>query len=395
VKVLERPAIVTKTLTDEDDLDELKEEWDRLLDDSVHRSFFLRSRWVRLWWRDLAPRGSRPFVISCRDGTGRLVGLAPLYQVQYTFAGIPCAREIRFLGSNPRERTSEYLDVVARRGYEQPVGEAIAYAIRRTSSWDRLWLAYIPAGSVVLPHLRASLGDSALVEEGEPAHVVETGSDWDHYLKGLGSGLRKNVGYYTRRLLKTHQCEFSRVMTTTALSPAVASLVRLHQARWRAKGEPGSFARPEFERFLKDAIRDSLEEGRLRLWTLAIDGNISAVLLAFYERGRVHYFQGGFDPAYLRDSLGTVMLAMCIRDCFEAGDVNEFDFMAGQGGYKESWTTVTRPNIVLTMARPGARTFAYEAAVRSRRLARNILKTTIPRSLQAVARRWAGRRGYG
>jgi len=389
VGIQDRDPSVTAILTEVADLEGLRHEWDDLFTDVGRGSFFLRWHWVHLWWRDLAPPGSSPFIISCRDASGRLIGLAPLYLTRYTVAGIPYAREIRFIGSNPRERTSEYLDLMARRGHERLVGQSIAAALLRAPAWDRLWLAFLPAGSEILPHFHPALGAAASVSPGPPAHIIDTTSGWDAYLKDLGPALRKNIGYYTRRLLKTHRCEFSRVGTSKELDEAVGALIRLHQARWRAKGEPGSFARPRFDTFLRDAMRDSFDTDRLRLWTLAIDGEMAATLLAFVDRGVVHYFQGGFDPAYARDSLGTVMLAMCVRDCFEAGDVREFDFMAGQGGYKESWTTMTRPNLELTMTRPGAGTLAYLAVARGERLARLLLKATLPRTLRAAARRWA------
>lgn len=59
---------------------------------------------------------------------------------------------------------------------------------------------------------------------------------------------------------------------------------------------------------------------------LFLDGQCVAVLQAFVDRGVAHYLQGGFKSGYDKHHLGTVMVALAVQDCVEAGDVDEFDF---------------------------------------------------------------------
>src|SRR5262249_7310962 len=157
------------------------------------------------------------------------------------------------------------------------------------------------------------------------------------FVNGLGKSMRHALARRTRQLLTRHSCEFTQVDTVGGLKPGLDDLVRLHQARWNSVGQPGSFALPGFDGFLREAARLCLEEDLLRLWVLKVDSNAVAVVLAFFCNGVAHFFQGGFDPAYARNSLGTVMLGLCIQHCIEDPTVSEFDFMGGNDPYKDRW----------------------------------------------------------
>ena len=99
-------------------LDALQSEWDELLEHSDQGAFFLRWRWNRSWWRMYAPAGSRLYLVLFRDSSRRLDGLAPLFWQQSRHWGLVRPRVLQFLGTGIDVLTSEYLDVIARRGHE-------------------------------------------------------------------------------------------------------------------------------------------------------------------------------------------------------------------------------------------------------------------------------------
>src|SRR5438128_12649648 len=102
-------VVLTTTIVEaETEFNRLKNEWDQLLDHSDQRVYFLRWAWIRAWRRNLMPANSRLFIITCRDGHGRLVGLAPLYCRCRRVAGINRIREVLFLGTGVYSQTSEY-----------------------------------------------------------------------------------------------------------------------------------------------------------------------------------------------------------------------------------------------------------------------------------------------
>jgi len=292
-------------------------------------------------------------------------------------------QELVFLGTGVPTSTSEQLDLIARRGYEQPVAAAIANYLLEAADVDRLWLSEIPIASIILPHFRRALGQSQSLKICNRSHYVDTSQDWESFNRGLRKSMRTNVTYYTRRLFKLFDCKFRQVRTLAELEPAMDTFVRLHQARWESKGEPGSFALPSFEGFLKDAMRSTLAEGRLRLWTLELQGVTAAVLLAFVDNGVAHYFQGGFNPVFAKESLGTVMCGLCIKDCVESEDVNEFNFMGGDPSYKERWTSNSRDSVALEWLRPGIRSQSFAIAVQGKVVGRSLLRLVTPTVVKA------------
>jgi CelD/BcsL family acetyltransferase involved in cellulose biosynthesis len=350
--------------------DAIAAEWDELLDSSGQCVFFLRWSWVRRWWESLAPAGSQLMLLGCRDAGNRLIGLAPLYRQTLRAAGIPYRREIHFLGTGIPMQTSEYLNLIARRGFEADVAEAIAACLKSDTSWDTMHLWGVPADSSTLSHFCRALGPSARMTTCDLALSIDTTQSWETIAAGFSKKFRSNIERCANRLQKLHQLEFQCVETRSEFDAAMEALIRLHQARWQSKGERGSFAAAAaFEEFLRNAGLAALAEGRLRFWTLSIDGACAAALIAFHDNGIVHYFQGGFDPAYAKESLGSVMLKFCIQDCIASGVVSAFDFMGGGSDYKRQWANVSRDIAELEMMRQTLPAFAFRLFRRSKQLA--------------------------
>lgn len=394
VEVTQEPNTLTATvLTHETDFDAIGGEWDELVSASCQQGvFFLRWHWNRVWWRMYAPPGSELFLIACRDWKGKLVGLAPLYRHYRSLKGLVKVQEICFIGTGTELKTSEHLDIIARSGYQHHVGQAVAACIQQQTGWQRVWLWGIHASSPVLPHFTKALGDVATTHSCDRLPYVPTRTDWATVKLGFGSNLRTNIDRYIRRVQKDYKCEFYRVQTPEQLEEFMDALVQLHQERWQSKGEPGSFAYPNFKEFMQETVRDSFRCDRARLWMLFLDGQCVAALQAFVDRGVAHYFQGGFKSGYEKYHLGSVILALALQDCVQADDVDEFDYMGGGSTYKDHWTKTSHESIDLEVLRTGFRPKLYEAvryiepgvAPIYRRVIPQIVREKIRNSLGAV-----------
>ncbi|MFL6277362.1 MAG: GNAT family N-acetyltransferase [Blastocatellia bacterium] len=380
--------------TDAAGLARLAREWDALLDESAQCVYFLRAGWNQVWWQTFRPQGAQLFIITARDLNGRLAGLAPLYLRERRTAGIPHVRELGFIGTGVYVQTGERLDLIARQGEERQVAEAVIDLLLQSTAWDRLCLNEIPATSLVLPHLRTALGPSAVIQQASRSHFIRTTGDWESVLDNLSRSTRKNLLYETRRLFKTYAGQLRRVATADELEDAMDALVRLHQARWNARGEPGSFALPGFEPFLREAARLSLRDGHLRMWTFNVEGETAGALIGFYDNRVVHYFQAGFDPELSRLSVGRVMLGLCLRECVADPLVREFDFMGGANAYKDRWTPEGRETVKLTCLRAGVRALAYTGIHRVTRLSKSLLKATLPMAVRQAGHRLLQRRHF-
>jgi CelD/BcsL family acetyltransferase involved in cellulose biosynthesis len=346
------------------EFDALQAEWDGLVESSDQAVFFLRWHWNRTWWRMYAPANSRLWLITCRDEQRRLVGLAPLYLRTQVHYGVVPVRQITFLGTGTELKTSEYLDIIAARGYERPVAETIAHVIRARRDWDRLWLWCVPSASVTLPLLGGALGPAARITHLEEARVVDTSTDW----AATRAGFSQNIDRVIRHVFKVPGMQFSTVEHAAELEPALDDLVRLHQARWTSRGEPGSFVLPGFAEFLRETARQAFAEGRLRLWRLRANGVAVAALIGFHDRGTTHYLQSGIDPspAYKAYSLGRAIIGLAIKHSVGEPGTRKFDFMGGLAPYKKSWTPHVIETSELEMFRPTLRAGLFQIARRSR-----------------------------
>ena len=359
-------TLQVELLTTEAAFDALAESWDKLLTQNATLAYFLRWSWNRLWWKTYAPAGSRLYLLACRDGEGQLLGLAPLYWQQKTFAGVPHVRELNFIGTGAAIKTSEHLDILALHGFERAVAESIAFFLSQRNDWDRLHLWNVPDRSQVLPHLEKAMNTQATTCD--HPHYISTEQDWETLRLTWARKFRYNIERCTRNLSKAHEAVFARVETQTELDATLDDFIRLHQMRWESKGHEGSFAFPQFESFLRTAIQQAFEAGQLRFWSYKLDGQCVATLVAFVENGVAHYFQGGFDPAFSKHSLGSVMTAQCLQDCVADPAIHEFDFMGGGSAYKDSWTEQTRTAFELECFQPGWRSLLYQNGLKTRRV---------------------------
>ncbi len=380
-------GITATVLTHETDFDALAGEWDELVSVSCqHGGFFSRWHWNRVWWRMYAPPHSELFLIACRDRNGRLVGLAPLYRHGRSIKGLLTVQEICFLGTGAGLKTSEHLDIIARSGYQQLVGQGVAACIQQQAAWQRLWLWGVHANSPVLAHLMKAFGTAATVLPCDRLPYVTTRADWATVKLGLGSNLRTNIDRYIRRIQKDYKCEFSSVRTSEQLEEFMDSFVQLHQERWQSKGEPGSFTLPNFKEFMQETLREAFRCDRARLWMLFLDGQCVAVLQAFVDRGVAHYFQGGFKTGYDKHHLGSVMIALAVQDCVQTDGIDEFDFMGGGATYKDHWTKTVHEAIELEVLRTGFRPKLYAAISHFA----YIYKRTLPQKVRKKIRKALG-----
>jgi CelD/BcsL family acetyltransferase involved in cellulose biosynthesis len=378
----------SEILTDAESFATLAREWDELIEDSDQRCYFLRWQWNFLWWTHLAPSNSSLRIVVCRAVDGTLVGLCPFYVRQrQAFYVIPI-RELAFLGTGGGLKTSEHLSIAVRSGYEELATRSMAAALNGRADWDRLSCSRVLEDSSVLQAFMSALAETATLRQFELAPYIDTTAGWTGYKSSLGRSMRRNVEYYARRLFKRYQCEFQRVSTEEELVVALEALVALHIAQWQSRGEIGTLSDPTFQRFLSDAAKNSLQDRRLRVWTLRIDGQIEAVLLAFVDAGVVHYFQQGHNTTFEKDDIGTVLISLCIRDCCDDPSIRAFDFMGGGASYKQMWARQTKAINVGEVSRNNPRSRAFDVHERLLDASRAFYRAITPMSVRALRRDW-------
>src|SRR5450756_417799 len=130
-------------LTSPDLFSTLASEWNTILHDSAADTPFLTLEWQQTWW-DCLGEGEL-FVITVRD-SGALIGIAPLFLVAKPFKdGEEPRRLLHLIGGVD---ASDYLDLIAVRGREREVIDAMLGALAKSDQWDVLDLYNVPEASL-------------------------------------------------------------------------------------------------------------------------------------------------------------------------------------------------------------------------------------------------------
>jgi CelD/BcsL family acetyltransferase involved in cellulose biosynthesis len=302
------------------DVAALAERW-RDLEQRADGSFFQSWTWVGCL---AAERFPNPVLVEATD-SGRTVALGLFNLVgRRLFLGesgtteldCPYVEQNGLLTEAGREEELTALSlralVKSRHVVLSGVGEAVVAALRRTG------------GLTAIRHSQSS----PFVDL---AAIRDSGGD---YLAGRSANTRQQV----RRSDRLYgPIVLERAQTVDAAHTMLDEMAVLHQATWRARGRPGSFATPFFGRFHHALIDRGFPFGQIVLEKLSSNGTTIGILYNFVWRGQMLAYQSGF--AY-RDGdshakPGLTCHHAAIRDALGQG-LDRYDFLAGEDRYKRS-----------------------------------------------------------
>jgi CelD/BcsL family acetyltransferase involved in cellulose biosynthesis len=322
-------------LTSFGDMAPYARDWDRLSQDVPFRSW----SWMSSWWRHYGDqtvwenRAGGLYVLGVFDGAGRLIGIAPWYLDAGTWRG----RVLRFLGSG--EVCPEYLTVLAERGMESPVAAALAdwlTAARGPDAWDLLELTAVGSEDMMIARLAQRLeagGNLVHWRAGPSCWRIELPKSWDEYLATLSKQHRNQLRKAERRLLASGRAVVHRVQKPEDLLRGEQVLINLHQARWRALGQPGCFSSEQYTAFHCEVLRELLARRQLVLFWIELDGKPLVVEYLMAAGDTVYNYQSGLDAGRLDDSPGRLGTIVALQSAIEGG-YRVFDLLRGDESYK-------------------------------------------------------------
>ncbi|MBV8757562.1 MAG: GNAT family N-acetyltransferase [Deltaproteobacteria bacterium] len=139
-------------------------------------------------------------------------------------------------------------------------------------------------------------------------------------------------------------------------------LVAHHQRRWRARGQPGAFADPWFDRFHRRLITRRFAHGEIQLARVHAGGATLGCLYNFVCAGRVLFYQSGIPaPAHAHDKPGYLCHARLIEHSAREGHAI-YDLLGGDARYKGSLATAATRLVTFRVQRRRPQ-FAIEAAL--------------------------------
>jgi CelD/BcsL family acetyltransferase involved in cellulose biosynthesis len=330
---------------------ELAPGWEELLAASAADSPFLTPAWLAPWWGAYG-EGRRPALVFARRRRS-LAGILPLQLAAARWRGGVPLRALRLFGDGTSD--SDYLDFIAPRGEEETVLAAFWSWLRRSGElrYEVAHLNEIPADSPSCGALRRlAEGDGSLLEEDHVGCVAaELPATYEGYVASLKPRMRTKVRSLRRSLETEHGAALVRC-DPDSLADTLESLFRLHERRWRARGESGVFAAPEKRAFYHAMARSLQRRGWLDLTTLVADGAPVAHQLCVRYRGTAFLLQEGYDPDWEERGVGNALRAMTIEAMIGDG-VRAYDFLAGVTEHKRSWGGAVKESVRFTLRGSG------------------------------------------
>ncbi len=327
------PPLRTEVLTQAGELERLASTFDALLASEEDNHAFRQFAWVWPWWKAFGT-GRALRVLVAREANA-IRGVLPLYEERLAGPAGLGRRRLAFVGAGPG--AAEDLGVVAGPTDEARLADVFAAALGAQVPFDELALDAVRPGSALARAIEGRFGTASGHAVRSDAQVVSPrgGLDgtFDDYLAGRPGGLAAQVRRRARWLDRQPGYRVVRVAAPSEVGPAFDSLVDLHRMRFGTRST--TFDGPMFG-FLREVAGRLAASGRLRLVTMWATGAPVAAVLGWRWGKTFAYYQSGHHPDWRDRSVGTVLIAECLRDSFAEG-LATWDFLRGDEPYKRAW----------------------------------------------------------
>lgn len=331
-------------------------------------SFFQSWGWVGCWLRTL-PHERRIVAAIVREGHV-VVGLALFGKSRSMRHGVVSSLGYHLNETGDSQHdclTIEYNGILAEPARLSDIVElCLGALVENAKDWDELFIGGVDArqsAAFTSAARKLHLAQRLLYEK--PCHFVDLDAARakGDYLSLVSANTRHQI----RRATKIYE-EHGKVVLENARSAEESfsflnDLEELHQAYWRTRGQPGSFANPYFVGFHRQLIRDRFAAGEIQLARIASASRVIGYLYNFVYRGRVYTYQSGFQ--YEVDNKrkpGLVSHHLAIEHHLRAG-ARVYDFLAGDGQHKQSLATNVHSLVWLVAQRKRLK-FRIENALR-------------------------------
>lgn len=226
-------------------------------------------------------------------------------------------------------------------GRDMPLSELLPLLPR---GWDEL---YLPAlREHAFGDITTADDTRVVIDRKVPAHYVDLDQARAKGYLALLSGQTRSQVKRAQREAGAVTVEFAR--DARSAIDIYAELISLHTRQWRAKGKPGAFADPWFDRFHRRLINDRFAHGEIQLLRVRNEAGSVGCLYNFVHDGRVLQYQSGV-ATFANEKLkpGFICHTAAIEHAARCGH-RVYDFLAGDQRYKKQLSTDVT---VLTWAR--------------------------------------------
>ena len=344
-----------RLIRNRDELEPYEDEWRALAEQRSNA--FITPEWFNSWW-EFEGGSSSPLVSVVSRPDDSIAGVVPLVLDRSSRP-----RAVRFAGAS----LGDCFHPAAAVADEAEVAEATMTALEAVgldrnmillehTAADRAWWLRMKRDSPI---------KHAIVEQqkSNAPYIDLNGLDWDGYLASRSAKFRKNMRRSERGLREAHDMTI-RASTASTVEDDLDELFRLHDLRRAGRGD--SSLGPIARRSLRSFAHRALERDWLRLTLMEVHGQAISGFLGWRVGSVFASYQGGFDPAWSKQSVGFAHEGITVRSAIEEG-ATEYDFLLGTEEWKGRFSDLTRPvqtTVLLRARRPVRLLVVAEAQAR-------------------------------
>lgn len=343
--------------------------WEAVRADAAEQTAFSSFAWCASWIGTFGDPSRALFVLAVLRGD-EVIGFAPWYR-RSSGTGLWRVRSVESIGGP--EGGSDYLDVLARRGYEQDVAVAIVAFLfgDGAGTWDVLSLSDLPSDSLFLMHAIMELDRRGKHYEVEPGAFCPVA-----VLPGSSAAFRATLSANRRQQWSRHQRKLARhgavehVTMGGALEQETVDRFFTLYRRAQARHRPD----PRLMALVQAYLAQADDGSPVQVEFLTVGGHDVAAALLLREEAVLRLYLLAVDRDFSPDvSAGNVLIGLSLDQAVRSG-VRVYDFLKGDEPYKFHWARGGRRALRLRFyqRRPAGVLMATTAL--ARRAARAVLR---------------------
>lgn len=326
----------------------LKSEWNALLAISNINCIFQTWEWMSAWASTVSD-SAEPFVITCRNDKGELVGVAAFYKCDYVLASVVPVRILRGFGEP--DSGMDYPGFIYPKEDPEVLSVLLSALSKNNAEWDAIWLPISKAWDSYDEHLLARVQNNTALNLRHRLRTFtwrELPASAEELQQTLSKSKVTIIKRAEKKINKSHKLEIQRESEGAELVKQLEALFHLHALRWQSVGESGAFVRrPKLKQFYEEFVPLARSKGWLRLHIMMLDGKPCAAQIGYSYNDCYYSVQEGFDPDAAAGS-GNVLRLHVMRDCASEG-LKVYDFLEGPSEHKRSWGGIERVGMDVLM----------------------------------------------
>ncbi len=304
------------------DLNELKDDWNKLLTDSQTATVFQTPGYLSAWCDSFISDKNEIFLVGVYEGE-KLIGLAPFRRV---------GDKITFLGTDrvgeKGDLVTDFGDIIAVSGREKEVWEGVVGEMRNLGIKE-IELDYLREFSMSYKIL-SELGfrSTQMMDNGVPdvSPFLDLPKTYEEYLAGLSGKNRHELKRKQRRL---EELGF-KIVKSGNPTENIHEFIRLHR---ESTPEKEKFMTDQMAKFFVDVVKNLSADNCVDIEFMEVNGVKVSATLSFLCHNQYWLYNSGFDRNFEFQAVGLLLKANTIKIAIDLG-CTKYSFLRGNERYK-------------------------------------------------------------